>query len=248
MTANNSAPFLVCSRPGKVKEQFLLSLMLKNTPQPALLNLESWLQTHAPSVQATTQSWFWFPSRISRLTRHCLAKCFNGSSVHMHSAPLSAQAADSGSSRSVGSRQKPMELQKMRIAWSKKRYLCTSGSVRSFRKVVGRSDGILCSFCETYKTNCQTQMSPYETRCGTPFDAPFFHVEHFFFEFLIQSQRKTKVVCHQFGYTDASSNTHRIRFDLWRRVDQRLDHRGLARHREQRRVRSSREKGSGPKK
>ena len=73
----NSARLSVCSRPGKVKEQFLLSLMLKNTPQPALLNLESWLQTHAPSVQATTP----------RLTRHCLARCCNGSVVHMHPAP-----------------------------------------------------------------------------------------------------------------------------------------------------------------
>ena len=30
---------------------------------------------------------FGFPSRISRLTRHCLARCRNGSIVHMHSAP-----------------------------------------------------------------------------------------------------------------------------------------------------------------
>ena len=59
MTANNSARLLVYSRPGEVKEQFLSSLMLKNTPQPALLNLESWLQTRTPSVQATVQSWFW---------------------------------------------------------------------------------------------------------------------------------------------------------------------------------------------
>ena len=41
MTANSSARLLVCSRPGKVKEQFLSSLVLKNTPKPAPLILES---------------------------------------------------------------------------------------------------------------------------------------------------------------------------------------------------------------
>ena len=35
MTAYSYARLFVCSRPRMVKEQFLLSLMPKNTPQPA---------------------------------------------------------------------------------------------------------------------------------------------------------------------------------------------------------------------
>ena len=41
MTVSSSARLFVWSRPGKVKEQFLSSLIPKNTPQPALLNLAS---------------------------------------------------------------------------------------------------------------------------------------------------------------------------------------------------------------
>ena len=41
ITARSFARLLVCSRPGKVKERFLSSPMLKKTAQAALLNLES---------------------------------------------------------------------------------------------------------------------------------------------------------------------------------------------------------------
>ena len=101
MRANDSARLLVCSRPGKVKEQFLLSLMLKNTPQPALLNLESWIQTHAPSVQATTQSWFWVSLSNLASDKTLSGKVSQRIDCAHALGPLSAQATDSGSSRNM---------------------------------------------------------------------------------------------------------------------------------------------------
>ena len=101
MTANNSATLFVCSRPRKLKEQFLSSLKLKNTPQPGLLHPASWLQTHAPSVQAATRSWFWVS--LSNLTSD---KTLSGKMLQLidcaHAlGPMSAQATDSGSSRKI---------------------------------------------------------------------------------------------------------------------------------------------------
>ena len=43
-------------------------------------------------------------------------------------------------------------------------------------------------------------------------------------------------------HKSASRDFQRIRSEFWRRLDQRLDHRGMARHCEQRRVRGSRQK------
>ena len=101
MRANNSARLLVCSRPGKVKEQFLSSLMLKNTPATCSSEPRVLLQTHAPSVQAMTQSWFWVS--LSNLTSD---KTLSGKVLQRidcaHAlGSLSAQATDSGSSRNM---------------------------------------------------------------------------------------------------------------------------------------------------
>ena len=101
MAADNSARLLVCTRPGKAREQFLLSSMLKNTPQPALLNLESWLQTHAPSVQAATQSWFWVSLSNLASDKTLSGKVSQRIDCAHALAPLSAQATDSRSSRKI---------------------------------------------------------------------------------------------------------------------------------------------------
>ena len=75
--------------------------MLKNTPQPALLNLESWLQTHAPSVQSTTQSWFWVSLRNLASDKTLSVKVSQRIDCARALGPLPAKATDSGSSRNM---------------------------------------------------------------------------------------------------------------------------------------------------
>ena len=53
-----------------------------------------------------------------------------------------------------------------------RRYLCSSSSVRSFRKVVVRNNGMLFVNCGRYKTNWQTESLSMQRRFGTPFDGP----------------------------------------------------------------------------
>ena len=101
MTANSSARFFVCSRPGKVKEQFLSSLMPKNTPQPTLQNLASCLQTHAPSVQATTLSLFLVSLSNLSSDRTLSGKVLQLIECARVLGPMSAQATDSVSSRKI---------------------------------------------------------------------------------------------------------------------------------------------------
>ena len=93
---------------------FLSSLMLKNSPQPPPLHLASWLQTHAPSVEATTQSWFWVS--VSNLTSD---KTLSGKVLQLidcaHAlGPTSAQATDSGSSGKIPR----WPRQAITVAWS----------------------------------------------------------------------------------------------------------------------------------
>ena len=101
MTANSFARLFVYSRPGKVKEQFLSSLMSKNTPQSDLLNLASWLQTHVPSVQTTTLSLFLvsLSNLSSERTLSCKKLQLNGCARVL--GPMSVQTTDSGSSRKI---------------------------------------------------------------------------------------------------------------------------------------------------
>ena len=57
-----------------------------------------------------------------------------------------------------------------RSSQGQRRYLCTFGSVRSFRRVVARSDGMLLLFATQRKPT--GRHSPYERRFGAPFDGP----------------------------------------------------------------------------
>ena len=83
--------------------------------------------------------------------------------------------------------------------------------------------------------------SPSARRCGAPFDGP---IIPFGSDIYLKNHclRKTKVVSIHFA------NIHRIRSEFWKRLDGRLGHRGLARRRELRLVRSSRQKNASPKK
>ena len=62
IAARRSARLLVCSRPGKVKERFLSSAILKKTPQPALLIADAC--TISPCHDAAVISSSTFKSRV----------------------------------------------------------------------------------------------------------------------------------------------------------------------------------------
>ena len=80
------------------------------------------------------------------------------------------------------------------------------------------------------------RISFYERRFGTPFDGPLYQLALKIIS--IQFPRKTNL-SSSIWYTRASRKNRRIRSEFWRRLDRRLDHHGLARHQEQRHVRSS---------
>ena len=81
------------------------------------------------------------------------------------------------------------------------KYFCTSGSVGSFQKAVVRSIGILLLFAQD--------------KLGADI------------LFSYNRNERHKVL----GYYDNYRNIHQIRAEFWRRLDRRLDHHGLARHR-----------------
>ena len=118
-----------------------------------------------------------------------------------------------------------------------RRYLCSSGSVGSFRKAVEKRWNASV-VCETYKTNWQTESHRMKQDLELHVMVQCYHLGLNFIP--IQSLPKIKVVfidvvqrCFQdfIGYALNSEKS----------LDRRLDHRGLARHREQRRVRSLRQ-------
>ena len=81
-------------------------------------------------------------------------------------------------------------------------------------------------FCETYKT-LTDKKSPYERRFGTPFDGLETPVGAENCSNPISAKDKSSASIEN---TDASRSNHRIRSEFWRWLDQRFDHRGLARH------------------
>ena len=87
--------------------------------------------------------------------------------------------------------------------------------------------------------SCLSEKWCREARFGTPFDGPVIQLGS---SISSQSPRKTKVDSTNSVQRCFQENFHRIRIEFWRRLDRRLDQRGLARHREQRRFRSSRQK------
>ena len=83
--------------------------------------------------------------------------------------------------------------------------------------------------------------SPDERRFGTSFDVSLIQFEGDYLK--IQSLRKPNIVYINVGqrcFQDSSSDT-----EFWRRLDRRLNHSALARHREPSRVRGSRKKIQG---
>ena len=123
--------------------------------------------------------------------------------------------------------QKPMELPKTQSA-SQRICLCTSVPGGSFGKVVLRSNGMLLLFAK--------QMRQIDRQSHRMKQELVHHLTvqscHFGLPLIVPS----------LWDTDASMKIQRIWSEFWRRLDQRLDHRGLAGHRELRRVRGSRQK------
>ena len=103
----------------------------------------------------------------------------------------------------------------------KKRYLWISDTVGSVRTVVERRIGMLAFFAKHTR-----QIGRHEVTVRKK-------MWHSIWWQLSSSS---------IFYKDDSRNVHRIRAEFWRWWDRRLDHRGLARHWAQRRVRSSRQK------
>ena len=112
-------------------------------------------------------------------------------------------------------------------------------------KVVGRNDEMLL-FIRNIHDKLANGKSTYERRIGTPLDSPLkpFGVDIFGADNLHERQK----VVFTIWYQDGSRNTHRIRLEFFRKLDWRLVHRGLARHREQRGVGRSTSKESSSKK
>ena len=92
--------------------------------------------------------------------------------------------------------------------------------------------------CETYKTNWQTEKSPYGRNFGIPFDGP---VIPFGAEFYSNpNSMKDNSRLYPLGTKTLPGIFIGHGAAFWRRLDRRFDHRGLARHREPRCFRSSR--------
>ena len=83
--------------------------------------------------------------------------------------------------------------------------------------------------------------SPFETRFGSPCDCPVTPFGAVFFPKNPMST-KDRSRLHQFDSKMLPGIFIGLRSESWRKLDRRLDHRRLARHWEQRRVRSSRQK------
>ena len=133
--------------------------------------------------------------------------------------------------------QKPMEMSKTQFAGLKLVPLHFWFS-RSSCKVVGEAMECFC-FLRNIQDKLPDRQSPHERRFEPPFDCPVIPFGPFFSKKSNLYERQKS--CSSIWYNDASRNLHRVHAEFWRRLDQRLGHRGLARHREQRRVRSSRQ-------
>ena len=132
--------------------------------------------------------------------------------------------------------QKPTELSKN--AESKK-VPPLFWSSRVFQKIGGEVRWNACVILRNIQDKLADIISPYDRRFGTPFNGSVMPVDAGIYFGPIST--KDKKPSSSTSYKDGSTNFHRIRDEFWRSLDRRHDHRGLARHREQRRVRSSRQ-------
>ena len=96
---------------------------------------------------------------------------------------------------------------------------------QSFRKCLGEKRWNASVLCETYKTNWQTENHRMKEDLTFRLMVQLCQWELHFLN-IYERQKSSPSIWDK----DASRNIHRVRFEFWRRSDQRLEHRGLVRH------------------